>query len=243
MFSRFIVDGVANDMRKVIRMARDTIRDTSARVSHHRTSNGIGVRLRFAEKDDVSDAVNRIRELVAIADQVRSAAENEELSTLLRQTVEDAYDLNRAEGYGKALTDSLDYRSWYTVEPVVLGPNDGQERTLKGAKLSEGELRYVTYLALISALDSHLSALPSIAPRLMLLDDAYAMVDDHGRRILTSVLVERDIDFMMTGFDLWLHYANIDSLDEYEIVSTGEESPTTAVRFHWDGHRHRLRDV
>lgn len=243
VFSRFIVDGVANDMRKIIRLARDTIRDTSARVSQHRTSNGIGVRLRFAEKDDVTDAVNRIRELVAIADQVRSAAENEELSTLLRQTVEDAYNLNRAEGYGKALTDSLDYRSWYTVEPVVLGPNDGQERTLKGAKLSEGELRYVTYLALISALDSHLSALPSIAPRLMLLDDAYAMVDDHGRRILTSILVERDIDFMMTGFDLWLHYANIDSLDEYEIVSTGEESPTTAVRFHWDGQRHRLRDV
>jgi uncharacterized protein (TIGR02680 family) len=243
VFSRFIVDGVANDMRKIIRLATDTIRDTSARVSAHRTSNGIGVRLRFSGKDDVTDAVNRIRDLVAIADQVRSAAENEELSTLLRQTVEDAYNLNRAEGYGKALADSLDYRNWYSVEPVVLGPNDGQERTLKGAKLSEGELRYVTYLALISALDSHLSTLPPIAPRLILLDDAYAMVDDHGRRILTSILVERDIDFMMTGHDLWLHYANVDSLDEYEIRSTGEESPTTAIRYHWDGQRHRLRDV
>ncbi|WP_104169995.1 TIGR02680 family protein [Cryobacterium sp. M23] len=243
VFSRFIVDGVANDMRRVIRLARDTIRDTSELVSQHRTSNGIGVRLRFVGKDDVTDAVNRIRDLVAIPDQVRSAAENEELSTLLRQTVEDAYNVNRAEGYGKALTDSLDYRNWYIVEPIVLGPNDKQERTLKGAKLSEGELRYVTYLALMSALDSHLSALPPIAPRLILLDDAYAMVDDHGRRILTSILVERDIDFMMTGFDLWLHYANLDSLDEYEIRSTGEESPTTAVRYHWDGQRHRLREV
>ncbi|WP_166784306.1 SbcC/MukB-like Walker B domain-containing protein [Cryobacterium gelidum] len=243
VFSRFIVDGVATDMRKIIRLAKETIRDTSARVSAHRTSNGIGVRLKFADKDDVTEAVNRIRQLVAIADQVRSAAENEELSTLLRQTVQDAYNLNRAEGYGKALADSLDYRNWYIVEPVVLGPNDGQERTLKGAKLSEGELRYVTYLALISALDSHLSALPPIAPRLILLDDAYAMVDDHGRRILTSILVERDIDFMMTGFDLWLHYANIHSLDEYEIRSTGEETPTTAVRYHWDGQRHHLREV
>ena len=243
VFSRFIVDGVADDMRKIIRLAIDTIRDTSARVSEHRTSNGIGVRLRFVGKDDVTDAVSRIRDLVAIADQVRSAAENEELSTLLRQTVEDAYNLNRAEGYGKALTDSLDYRNWYSVEPVVLGPGDAQERTLKGAKLSEGELRYVTYLALMSALDSHLSALPPIAPRLILLDDAYAMVDDHGRRILTSILVERDIDFMMTGHDLWLHYANVDSLDEYEIRPTGEESPTTAVRYHWDGRRHRLRDL
>jgi uncharacterized protein (TIGR02680 family) len=243
VFQRFIVDGVANDMRKTIRLAADTIRDTSNRVSQHRTSNGVGVRLRFAGKDDVTDAVNRIRELVAIADQVRSTAESNELSDLLRQTVEDAYNLNRAEGYGKALTDSLDYRNWYSVEPVVLGPNEKQERTLKGAKLSEGELRYVTYLALISALDSHLSALPPIAPRLILLDDAYAMVDDHSRRILTSILVERDIDFMMTGFDLWLHYANVDSLDEYEIRSTGEESPTTAIRYHWDGQRHRLRDV
>ncbi|MFC5932095.1 TIGR02680 family protein [Cryobacterium melibiosiphilum] len=243
VFSRFIVDGVATDMRKVIRLATETIRDTSARVSAHRTSNGIGVRLKFADKDDVPEAVNRIRELVAIADQVRSTAENAELSTLLRQTVQEAYDLNRAEGYGRALADSLDYRNWYSVEPVVLGPNDSQERTLKSAKLSEGELRYVTYLALISALDSHLSALPPIAPRLILLDDAYAMVDDHGRRILTSILVERDIDFMMTGFDLWLHYANINSLDEYEIRSTGEETPTTAVRYHWDGQRHNLREV
>ncbi|WP_426516757.1 TIGR02680 family protein [Diaminobutyricibacter sp. McL0618] len=241
MFSNFIIDGVADDMRKTIRLASETIHDTSARVSSHRTSNGIGVRLRFAPKDDVPESAARIRELVAIADAARTSDQNTALSNLLRETVEEAYNLNRAEGYGKALADSLDYRNWYTVQPIVLGPTPGQERTLKSAKLSEGELRYVTYLALISALDSHLSALPAIAPRLMLLDDAYAMVDDHGRRILTSILVERDIDFMMTGFDLWLHYANVDSLDEYEIASTGDDSPTTAIRFHWDGQRHRPR--
>jgi recombinational DNA repair ATPase RecF len=101
----------------------------------------------------------------------------------------------------------------------------------------------VSLLTLICALDSHLTALPGTTPRLLLLDDAFIAIDENGRRILMSILVDRDIDVVMTGFDLWLHYPEISSLDEFDIVATGDESPTTSVRHHWDGHKRHLRAV
>lgn len=243
LFSNFIIEGVAADIRRTIALAASTVKETSGRVSKFRTSNGIGVRLLFSANGNVSDDIARIRELVSIADEVRTVNQNKELSTLLRRAVEEAYNQNRAEGYGKALNDCLDYRTWYTVDPVVLGPGESQERSLKGAKLSTGELRYVSLLTLICALDSHLTALPGTTPRLLLLDDAFIAIDENGRRILMSILVDRDIDVVMTGFDLWLHYPEISSLDEFDIVATGDESPTTSVRHHWDGHKRHLRAV
>lgn len=243
LFSNFIIEGVAADIRRTIALAASTVKEASGRVSKFRTSNGIGVRLVFSANGNVSDDIARIRELVSIADEVRTLNQNNELSTLLRRAVEEAYNQNRAEGYGKALNDCLDYRTWYTVDPVVLGPGESQERSLKGAKLSTGELRYVSLLTLICALDSHLTALPGTTPRLLLLDDAFIAIDENGRRILMSILVDRDIDVVMTGFDLWLHYPEISSLDEFDIVATGDESPTTSVRHHWDGHKRHLRAV
>ena len=116
-------------------------------------------------------------------------------------------------------------------------------RPLRKAGLSSGELRYVSYLTLICALDAHMSALPAIAPRLLLLDDAFAMVDDHGRRNLLKILVGRDIDFVMTGHDLWLAFPEVKGLDLYDIVATGEDNPATTVHYHWDGRQRSLRST
>jgi hypothetical protein len=242
-FKKYILEGVAEDLRQSMILAEESIRETSRRVSQYRTSNNIGVRLRMSPNDTLGTELVRIRELVRIADPVRTEAETTELSVLLREVVEQQYATDPSAGYEAALSKAFDYRNWFTVDAIVLGPEPGQERSIKGAALSSGELRYVSYLTLICAADAHMLAMSPRAPRLILLDDAFAMVDSIGRQNLMRVIVERDIDFVMTGFDLWLAYPDVPGLDLYEIRTHGEDIPASSVHFHWDGKRRSLMAV
>ena len=60
-------------------------------------------------------------------------------------------------------------------------PREGQQRRLsRRAKLSQGETRFVSYVTLFAAADGYLTSLgdDGRALRLILLDDAFAKVDD-----------------------------------------------------------------
>ncbi|KQO98341.1 TIGR02680 family protein [Leifsonia sp. Leaf264] len=240
-FQRYIMDSVGEELRQSMLLAEETIAATSKRVSQYRTSNNIGVRLRMTANDTLGTELVRIRELVRIAGPVRTEQQTAELSTLLRGVVDQEHSANPGAGYEAALAKGFDYRNWFTVEAVILGPEIGQERGIRGAQLSSGELRYISYLTLTCAIDAQMSALPSAAPRLLLMDDAFAMVDVTGRRNLVQVIVERDIDFVMTGHDLWLTYPEVPGIDLYEIHTHGEDAPATAIHYHWDGSNRKIQ--
>ncbi len=108
-------------------------------------------------------------------------------------------------------------------------------------RLSQGETRFVSYVALFAAADAYLSGLPdtSRALRLILLYDACAKVDAPAIGELMGLLVRLDIDFVMTASTLWGTYPQVPSLDVYEVCrETGSAAVT--LHTHWDGHtRHQ----
>ena len=73
------------------------------------------------------------------------------------------------------------------------------------------------------------------ALRLILLDDAFAKVDEGTVAELMGLLVTLDLDFVMTGHALWGCFPQVPRLDVYEVRrSNGSSAVTTHV--HWDGH-------
>ena len=91
-------------------------------------------------------------------------------------------------------------------------------------------------------MDAYLSGLPDTtrALRLLLLDDAFAKVDDRTIAELMGLLVRLDVDFAMTGHALWGDYPQVPELDCYEVRRVeGSAAVTTHVR--WDGHTRHLR--
>ena len=163
-----------------------------------RTSNGIGVRLGWGLREEHA-ALGRILELVATSDAVRSEAQNTELTELLRQRVEEFHSADPSSGYAAHLAAALDYRQWHEVKVTILGPEEGQQRRLsRRAKLSQGETRFVSYVTLFAAADGYLTSLgdDGRALRLILLDDAFAKVDDGTVAELMGLLVSLDLDFV-----------------------------------------------
>jgi uncharacterized protein (TIGR02680 family) len=236
VFTTFVLGGVAEELRRRVNQARELVAAMNASLREIRTTNGIGVRLSWRLSEEHA-GLSRVLELVATADAVRSVAQNEELTELLRREVESRYAGDPTSGYAVHLAAALDYRAWHEVQVVILGPQPGQERHLsRRAKLSQGETRFVSYVALFAAADGYLSGLPDTehALRLVLLDDAFAKVDDRTVAELMGLLVHLDVDFVMTGHALWGCFPQVPKLDIYEVRRLeGTSAVTTHV--HWDG--------
>jgi uncharacterized protein (TIGR02680 family) len=244
VFTRFVLGGVAEELRRRVNQAGQLVEAMNTSLKGIRTSNGIGVRLGWGLREEHA-ALGRILELAATSDAVRSEAQNAELTELLRHRVEEFHSADPSGGYAAHLAAALDYRQWHEVNVTILGPEDGQQRRLsRRAKLSQGETRFVSYVTLFAAADGYLTSLgdDGRALRLILLDDAFAKVDEGTVAELMGLLVTLDLDFVLTGHALWGCFPQVPRLDVYEVRrSNGSSAVTTHV--HWDGHSRHLRST
>jgi uncharacterized protein (TIGR02680 family) len=244
VFTRFVLGGVAEELRRRVNQAGQLVEAMNTSLKGIWTSNGIGVRLGWGLREEHA-TLGRILELVATSDAVRSEAQNAELTELLRHRVEEFHAADPSSGYATHLAAALDYRQWHEVNVTILGPEEGQQRRLsRRAKLSQGETRFVSYVTLFAAADGYLTSLgdDGRALRLILLDDAFAKVDESTVAELMGLLVTLDLDFVMTGHALWGCFPQVPRLDVYEVRrSNGSSAVTTHV--HWDGHNRHLRST
>ncbi|HEX7305293.1 TIGR02680 family protein [Lentzea sp.] len=246
VFTDFVIGGVGEELRRRLIQAEGLVRAMNTSLSNIRTSHGIGVRLRWELVEPEDSPIGRIRELVAASVAVRPSEHTDELIRLLKDRVDERFEADANAGYGEHLRAALDYRQWHRVEVSITGPEPRQVRKIsRRAKLSQGETRFVSYVALFAAADAYLSGLPDTgsALRLILLDDAFAKVDDRTIAELMGLLVRMDVDFCMTGHALWGAYPQVPSVDVYEI-RRAEGTAAAATHVHWDGrNRHYLRST
>lgn len=244
IFTDFVLGEVGEELRRRLGQAKVLVTAMNTSLTSIQTSHGIGVRLTWKLSDDAGGDISRMKELFSIAAPVRTSAQDAELTSLLSARVA-AESLNDpTSGYASHLRNALDYRAWHAVEVIITGPDKGQERRIsRRAKLSQGETRFVSYVTLFAATDAYLSSLgdTEMSLRLLLLDDAFAKVDEPTIAELLGLLVRLDVDFVMTGHDLWGTVPQVPALDVYEICREGASS-AAAAHIHWDGrNRHFLR--
>ncbi|MFJ2651885.1 TIGR02680 family protein [Streptomyces sp. NPDC087420] len=242
-FQHFVLGGVAEELRTRIGQAVQLVKDMNASLLSISTSHGIGVKLRWQLTEPAESPVGRIRNLIALDGRVMRPDQSEELIALLKARVDERFASDPQAGYAAHLRDALDYRMWHSMDAFITGPGANQVRRIsRRAKISQGETRFVSYVTLFAAADAYLSGLPDTnrALRLVLLDDAFAKVDNRTVGELMALLVRLDLDFVMTGHALWGFFPQVPALDAYEVRrSEGTAAVTTHV--HWDGHTRHLK--
>jgi hypothetical protein len=243
VFSKFVLEEVGEELRRRLSQATKLISAMNTSLKSIRTSHGIGVRLTWKLSEDASGDITRIKELITTAKAVRTPAQDGELTGLLSARVAAEAVKDPTAGYAVHLRSALDYRSWHTVEVIITGPEPGRERHItRRAKLSQGETRFVSYVTLFAAVDAYLSGLDNTAMSLrpILLDDAFAKVDEPTIAELLGLLVRLDLDFAMTGHALWGCVPQVPALDIYEICRE-DGTPAATAHVRWDGrNRHFL---
>ena len=146
--------------------------------------------------------------------------------------------------YEQHLRTALDYRAWHRFAVKVTDvadPGSGGRLLSNRLGLSQGEQRVLSYLALFAAAAAQFEAIARHtpeAPRLLLLDDAFAKVDEPTHGHLLGLLVKLGLDFVLTSERLWGCFETVPSLEIYEAIREPTENGVALMHFHWDG-RHR----
>lgn len=135
------------------------------------------------------------------------------------------------------LSRALDYRLWHRFRVKRL--QDGSWRPLSGPA-SSGERALGLTVPLFAAASSHYAGTEyPHAPRLVLLDEAFAGIDDEARAHCMALIREFDLDFVMTSEREWGCYAELPGVAICNLVRREGIDAVFVSRWAWDGKTRR----
>jgi uncharacterized protein (TIGR02680 family) len=246
VLERFLLRELADEVRSKLLDSHDLVAATNRTLTRVRTSHGKGGRLDWTLRDDASGPSGVAARL--LVDELRDEAGDRQLRDALLALIEAERAADPGAGYEQHLRAALDYRAWhrFTVK-VTDAAQPGSSRSLSNRLgLSQGEQRVLSYLALFAAAAAHFEAIARetpTAPRLLLLDDAFAKVDEPTHGHLLGLLVDLGLDFVLTSERMWGCFPTVPGLEIYEAVRDPAHPGVALVHFRWDGRQRHLVGV
>jgi uncharacterized protein YPO0396 len=148
-------------------------------------------------------------------------------------------DLDGGGSLLEQLARALDYRRWHRFR--VQRWQDGQWRPLSGPA-SSGERALGLTVPLFAAVSSYYSQgnYPH-CPRLVLLDEVFAGIDDAARAHCMALIREFDLDFVMTSEREWGCYAELPGVSICQLQRREGIDAVYVSRWTWDGRARRQR--
>ena len=248
VFETYLLGELGDHLSRQVLAARNLVDGMNDTLEQVRSSHGIGVRLQWELPRDGDADIRAAVALLRQPSALRTRDQSGQLRDALRRRIEEARRADPSAGYAVHLRVALDYRGWFEFKvKVTEQAHPDRERVLSHrTALSQGEMRVVAYLVLFATAAAHFTSVAASAPhapRLILLDDAFAKVDEptHGR--LLGLLVELDLDFIITSERLWGCFPTVPSLHIYECLRDPGARGVAMVHFTWDGRHKRLVGV
>ncbi len=239
-FEQHVLGELGDAIRQCRRDAEELVVAMNEQLGQVTTSQGIRTRLDWRLRDDVP---REARDAVTLLAQPVGALIPEERARL-RDVLHRLIEASRAErpelSYGEHLAAALDYRTWSAFSIRFTRPETpGQwERLHRRSPLSQGEQKVLCYLPLFAAAAAHFTSLAGAAahaPRLVLLDDAFPKIDVRTHPLLFGLLVQLDLDFVITSERLWGDHSTVPSLAIYEALRDPNQRGIAHYEYHWDG--------
>jgi uncharacterized protein (TIGR02680 family) len=219
----------------------------------HKRPTGTGVRYRLQwlplpEDEGAPVGLTAARDsLLNTSADLWSSDDRRAIGAMLQQRI--AAERERAEagegGHGGGslldqLARALDYRRWHQFR--VQRHQDGQWRKLSGPA-SSGERALGLTVPLFAAISSFYSqSRHPHGPRLMLLDEAFAGIDDSARAHCMGLIREFDLDFVMTSEREWGCYAELPGVAICQLQRREGIDAVYVSRWSWDGRARRRED-
>jgi len=243
LIERHLLTEVGSHLADRVHAAWDLTRRMNQQLGEHPTRGGVTLRLSWETAPSAGpggeEAMKLLRQNVALLDQTERAT----LAAFLHERVRAARDAGEGSDVVERLAAALDYRAWHHFA-VHLRTPDGREQRMTahthGAG-SGGEQAKLAHLPLFAATAAYYSSARPDAPRLLMLDEAFAGIDDSQRGDCMGMLVGLDLDMVLTNYAEWGCYPEVPAVAVYHLERTPGQPGVVSLRFVWDG-THRRED-
>ncbi|USX48771.1 SbcC/MukB-like Walker B domain-containing protein [Lentzea sp. HUAS12] len=235
LFDQTLTGDTRRHIAQRIQGASELVATMNHRLERVQTASGIRVQLDWQVDPQLPPGTREARDLLLRSD--LNDHERALLHDFFRERVEEARAHDSATGWEQQLAQVLDYTTWHQFV-VKVDRGEGWVPVTKrvhGA-LSGGEKAIVLHLPLFAAAAAHYHATPT-APRLILLDEVFVGVDATNRGQLLELLVNFDLDLVLTSDHEWCDYRELTGIAIHQLTTgTDGDDAVTTVRFTWDGH-------
>ncbi|MGW5317726.1 TIGR02680 family protein [Nocardia thailandica] len=237
-----LVDEVAAALQDLILAAETQVARMNDELESRPTSTGMRLRLRWVPSGDAPvGAKPALAQLRRRAD-VWNSEDRAAVGEFLQREIDRVRTADTADTWLEHLTTAFDYRRWNTF--VIELQQRGQWRPAVGPA-SGGERVLAASVPLFAAASAHYaSATDPHAPRLVMLDEAFAGVDDNARAKYLGLLAAFDLDVVMTSEREWGCYPEVPGLAIAQLARTDDVDAVLVTQWEWDGTtRHRVDPV
>ncbi|MGM1058874.1 TIGR02680 family protein [Saccharothrix sp. Mg75] len=237
IFADYLIRDLAEWLRGQVAVAEDLCKRMNAVLDRARSSQGVHVKLTWKHSAALDEQTRDALALVRLPYAERDPEQDATLRRVFTERIEAERD-SHTGGYAEVLSRALDYRTWhqFTVTVADTGPDGGpRERRLK--QLSSGETRLISYVTLFAAAASFYDAVSGdFSPlRLVLLDEAFERLDDPTIARMLGLLVDLDMDWVITWPSGWGVSDKIPRMHIYDVLRPKNGRGVACTRTTWDG--------
>ncbi|KGN41804.1 TIGR02680 family protein [Knoellia aerolata] len=239
VFEDHVLGQLGDALRHVRMRADELVQSMNEQLRDVTTSQGIKVRLRWKQRDDLPAEAGRTLTLLGSPLGALLPGERAQLQESLHRLISVSRAESPEEPYAVHLARALDYRQWNRFSVQYHRPEAGDWRNLeRRTALSQGEQKVLCYLPLFAAAAAHFTSVAGAAPhapRFILLDDAFPKIDVRTHPLLFGLLVDLDLDFVITSERLWGTHSTVPQLAIYEALRSPGDRGIAQYQHRWDG--------
>lgn len=239
VMENYLIDEAASELHIRIREAQDWVRKANDELARRPMGSGMSLRFDWEPRQDGPAGLADARKQLLRLSSTWSPSERKALGNFLEAQIEDVRQNNEAGTWQQHLSEALDYRRWHLFS--VSQKRDRGEDWKRLTKRthgtgSGGEKAIALTMPQFAAAAAYYTSIPT-APRLILLDEAFAGVDGDMRRQCMGLLTSFDLDFMMTSESEWGCHPTVPAVAIYHVARRDGIDAIGITRWVWNGTR------
>jgi uncharacterized protein (TIGR02680 family) len=231
----------AVELQRLIRAAEAWRADANTELHSRPTSSG--VRFRFQWEANQEIRFHEIRPILLRKGELWTPSDRAAVAAFLQGRIAAEQAADESGSWRDHLARALDYRRWHRF--VIERQQDGQWRRLNKTTYgtgSGGEKALALTLPRFAAAAAHYRGASKLAPRLVMLDEAFAGIDPTMRAQCLGVIAQFDLDVVMTSELEWGCYATVPALAIYHLTTLPGVDAVASTRWLWNGREARQID-
>ncbi|HUF91585.1 MAG TPA: TIGR02680 family protein [Candidatus Limnocylindria bacterium] len=236
-----LIGEVSAHLHERLRGAETLVREMNDELRTRRTSTGMILRFAWEPLEDGPPGLLEARTRLLRAGGTWSSAERQELGAFLQARINAVRTADDAGTWQEHLSLAFDYRTWhhFCVERQQDGVWKRLTRRTHGTG-SGGEKAIALTIPQFAAAAAHYRTADPLAPRLILLDEAFVGIDKGMRAQCMGLLAAFDLDFVMTSEQEWGCYATLPGVAIYQLSTRPGIDAVGITRWIWNGRERAL---